>query len=188
MFSVLITLLFVAIPLVTLVTVPNHGVVGLATFVALIAIANAVSGNVREYNSQINDLESISENEGLKDICRREADLLTKEFKLYLGTKYPTHERKIFELISQGQADNLIGVLTHLPEIKASETLIRLVTALSELNSRVFSKERKIEGLKKDMRVRMRNPYYVTCFHPMYEETPTGGDARDGLSSETERV
>jgi len=141
------------------------------TFIASVVFTIVcICNHIDAHKEQISNLESINYNRQLIEIYKRQAEEFIAEFKLYLGEKYPEHEKEIFKLISANKGDRLIDVVMSLPEIHTSETLTKLVAKVCEYRRNVYDTEDYIIQNKRDMRVRKRNPFLVTRFLPMYED------------------
>lgn len=120
---------------------------------------------------QISNIEKIEEHVGRRIIFAEQRDELITQAVLYLGQTYPEHEKELFKMISEKNSEAVVNILTALPEIKSADTLKELVNTLRSLHGNVYSEDLKIEGLKRRIRIRSRNPWLLQCIIPKYEET-----------------
>ena len=103
---------------------------------------------------QLNDIEKIYEFQNKKVIYEKMAETQLIEFKRYLGEKYPDLERKIFDNLS---LTNIDIYLVQYPQIKSSETLIKLTDLINEKTSKVYECDLKIIEYKKNVSLRIKD-------------------------------
>ncbi len=115
------------------------------------------------YSNQIHDFESITEVKRVEVINQTKADSLTAQFVQHLAKEYPQHEKEVFKNISPVA---ISVYLAKYPEIKASVTLMALVEKIDQLQSDVYDQQIITEGLLKDIRFRLRNPWILSSFMP----------------------
>ena len=135
----------------------------------LFAVGNIIAQLCAMYN-QIEDIEKIEERKSDKRIYEAQRDDLVEQATLYLGNKYPEHEKEIFKMITEKGNDALVNVLMTLPDLKSAETLKSLVSTIKKLHSDVYSQDIAINKLKRKIRVRKRNPWLVRAIIPTYTE------------------
>jgi len=133
------------------------------TLLTIIAAIACLITHAAIYWNQINSIECIKECEAGEAIYKEQAEVLTGEFKLWLGEKYPDIERGIFkDLISE----NITIFAAKFPEIKSSETIMDLVSRINGLQNNVYSKKLNIERHRKKIRVAKRNPWIIRKIIP----------------------
>lgn len=68
---------------------------------------------------------------------------LIKEFKFYLGEKFPELEKELHKNISSNSSD--ISIILKYPEIKSSDVLVKLTKEIGESIKNVYEHEKDIE-------------------------------------------
>ncbi len=139
----------------------SGGVVLIAIAVFLVAIGFVATGV--EYVSQVDDFENVKKFQKVELIYQDKAGVLTQEFAKYLAEKYPKHEKDIFNKISP---DKVGLYLVKYPELRASDTMLALVSQINKLQSDVYDQRVKVEQALQQTRVRLRNPWLFTFFIP----------------------
>lgn len=149
----------------------KNGVIVLSVLAIAYLICNVISFCC-SYNNQVYDIEGITESVNKREIFKRQKVELITEAKFYLGENFMKHEKELFKLISESGKDSkaVVNFLSKFPEIRSVETLKQLVTNIQGLHRNVYNKELEIEELKKQIRVRSRNPYMIRCILPTYKE------------------
>lgn len=146
---------------------------GFATFFTIVAIAYLIANIVsffQIHQKQVKNIEMIEEHINKKRIYEEERDEIVEQAKLYLGEKYPDHEKELFEIMASRDNNSIINILPAFPEIKTSEVLTSLITKIQSLHRNVYSEDHRIEELKRAIRVRKRDIYTMNWFLPTYEE------------------
>lgn len=147
----------------------RNNFIGISLFLATVyLVANIISFRCNVYN-QIEDIEKIEESRNNKTIYEGQRDELISQVTLYLGEKYPEHEKELFRLIAEKNSEAVVTLLGAFPEIKSADVLKKLVSDVQKLHGYVYGQDIKIEKLKRQIRVRKRNPYILRCFLPTYE-------------------
>lgn len=118
-------------------------------------------------HKQINDIEEIGEKKGTKLIYEKQRDELISQATLYLGEKYPEHEKELFKLIAEKNSEAVVNLLGAFPEIKTADMLKTLVGKIEKLHGNVYYQDTEIEKLKRKIRVRKRNPYMIKYLLPI---------------------
>lgn len=96
-------------------------------------------------------MQKMGENVNRKTIFAKQRDDLLTQATLYLGEKYPEHEKELFRMISEKNNEELANILVTLPEIKSAETLKELVSTIKQLHGRVYGEELKNEKFKREL-------------------------------------
>lgn len=117
---------------------------------------------------QIDDIETIAQYKGQKVIYAKKRDELITQATLYLGEKYPEHEKELFKMISEKNNAAVVNILAALPEIKSADTLKSLVETITKEHGNVYYQDIQIETLKKKIRIRSRNPWLLQSIIPKY--------------------
>ena len=139
---------------IILLTILGFMVVEIVFFVvATILVFVFISIQYAYSANQLNDIEKIYELQGKKGIYEKMAENQLIEFKKYLGEKYPDLEQKIFDNISP---TNIDIYLVQYPQIKSSETLIKLTSLIDEKTSKAYECDLKIEEYKKSISLRIK--------------------------------
>lgn len=128
----------------------SMGVVA-AIFVGISLLVTAVA-----YSNQISDSENITKFERLEQIYEVRADALSQQFATYLADLYPEHERNIFESI---KPEGIDIYLVKYPNLRASETIIELITQIRSLQDDRYAQQIEREKTLKTMRFRKRDPW-----------------------------
>jgi len=127
--------------------------------------------NFSEVSEQIKDIEEIEEyKERKKVFIRRRNDLLS-QVVLYLGDKYPAHEKEIFKLISEKNNEAAVTLVTAIPELRTVDAFKELVNKLQEYNGRIYDQDLAILRCKRRIRVRKRSPWLTQYLFPSYDDT-----------------
>lgn len=132
-------------------------------FSVITSIINLVS-NACMYFEQVVRIEGIEESKAREIIYKEKAVMLTDEFKIWLGEKYPDIERNIFKTLIP---TNVSIVATSFPEIKSSEVIMDLVSRINELQSKIYSEKLMIEKYRKGIRIAKRNPWIIKKMIPI---------------------
>lgn len=115
------------------------------------------------YSDQISDSENITKFERLEKIYEVRADALSQQFATYLADIYPEHERNIFESI---KPEGIDIYLVKYPDLRASETIIELITQIRSLQDDRYAQQIEREKVLKIMRFRKRNPWIFNFVIP----------------------
>ena len=119
---------------------------------------------------QLDAIERVTEQRNKKLIYVSQRDELIEQATGYLG-KYPEHEKELFKLISAKNPGATISFLGALPEIKSADVLKTLVLDVQQFHSSVFTQDLRIEELKREIRVRARNPFFILGYAmPSYKD------------------
>lgn len=119
--------------------------------------------NAGIYVSQVQDIEQITKYEANKVVYETRATDLTERLSILLETKYPDHERKIFENLTP---DNAELVFVAYPQLRAIEGFSKLADQIKGLRDRIYAQDVKIEEKRRAIRVRGRNIFYLTFLLP----------------------
>lgn len=131
---------------------------------SVLASIIALAANACIYFEQVTRIESIEESKAREDIYKEKAEVLTGEFKVWLGEKYPDIEKGIFKNL---MPVNISMVATVFPEIKSSETIMNLVSRINEMQNKIYSEKLTIEKYKKGIRITKRNPWIIRRMIPI---------------------
>lgn len=174
MIGILINLLILLVPgiiyLLSPASVGTTNVIVIFSVVAVIYTAVNIGVFCSAIYNQIEDIEKITEARNRKTIFERQRDELISHATLYLGEKFPEHERELFKLIAEKNSQAVVNLLSAFPEIKSADMLKDLVKNVQAQHGKVYYEERAIEELKRKIRIRKRNPYTLGCLIPTYEE------------------
>ena len=177
MIGLLINAVFFLIPLVLYAaTGCTDLTIGLTVVAGLYTIGNGIVQGSAMYD-QIADIEKIEENTGKKAIYVQQRDGLVAQATLYLGEKFPEHEKEIFRLIAEKNGEAMVNVLAAMPEIKSAGALKDLVNTIKTLHENVYEQDLRIEKLKRQIRVRSRNPWLLQRVIPSYSEQEVKHDS-----------
>jgi hypothetical protein len=121
---------------------------------SVVILAITIFLNAGVYVNQVGDIESIKRLESNKVLLKQKSDILTKEFKTYLGEKYPDLEERIFSKMSATAAQ---VYLVQYPELQSSKVFINLVAEIKDLQKDIFNQDLEIQKKQKDIRVRDTN-------------------------------
>ncbi len=127
------------------------------------AIVNLVA-NAAMYLGQVENIEKIPEAEARQAIFVEKANALTGEFKMWLGKEYPDVEKEIFKSLTPATISIFAAKF---PEIKSSETIMNLVSRISDLQSSIYREKLDIEGSKRRIRITKRNPFILNRIIPI---------------------
>lgn len=130
----------------------------LCFFFIFVVIVNAVG-----YTNQINDIEQIEKIEANKVIFEVRANDLTERLSVLLETKYPEHERAIFENLTP---DNAELVFVAYPQLRAIEGFTKLADQIKGLRDKIYAQDVKITEHEKEIRVRDRSIFLLTWLLP----------------------
>ncbi|MFC1756953.1 hypothetical protein ACFLZC_02250 [Patescibacteria group bacterium] len=133
------------------------------TFVTIVFFVVGLLASVEGYQCQVRDLEDIVKLKQIEVIYKTKAEALTAEFVKHLAKTYPEHEKDIYEKISP---DKVTFYLAKYPELKASDTLITLVSRINELQTDVYNQQIMVEEKSRNIRVRLRSPWLFTFVIP----------------------
>jgi len=122
-------------------------VLSLAMFIIAFCI------QIGKYYSQVDSIERIEKIKKDKISYQEESVQLIEEFKLYLAEMYPQHEKTIFESI---KPENVTAYMIKYPDIKSSETLIKLCEEIKRLVGNIYSSDRQINQQEWYIKVRKR--------------------------------
>lgn len=134
-----------------------------------ISIAILAAGfifQLANYSRQISDGEELAKIERFEEIYQKKADALTKQFAYYLADIYPDHEKNIFEDISPEGIDIY---LVKYPELRASETIVHLVSEIKILQNDFYNQQLAREEVIRDMLYKIKSPWIVQWFMPDVE-------------------
>jgi uncharacterized protein YsxB (DUF464 family) len=121
-----------------------------------------------EYSCQISDGEELVKIGNFEEIYTNKSDVLTQQFAGYLADIYPEYEKNIFESISP---DGIDLYLVKYPEIKASETIMLLVSEIRMLQGDIYDQQLERAQVVRNMSYREKSPWIVQWFMP-YVEIP----------------
>lgn len=141
--------------------------------IAIVYLVGNLTGFCISYCEHVKNIEEITERKKKKKIYEKQRDELIQHATLYLGDKFPEHEKELFKLIVEKNSEAVVNLLGVFPEIKSGEVLKDLVKRMQRLHGYVYEEELAIEHLKKDIRCRKRNPYILKCILPEYKEETT---------------
>ena len=133
------------------------------TVTALFLVTVGLLISTAAWHAQIDHIEDIKKFAKIEAIYQAKADSLTAEFAKHLAEAYPKHERDIYEKISPEQAAIYFAKY---PELKASDTLMKLVENINELQSAVYAQKVHTEETSKKIRVNLRSPLLFTFMIP----------------------
>lgn len=133
------------------------------TFAVLFLLFGSLLPTGIAYVRQVEDIENVKRLTNLEGVYASQAEDITGKIKEYLAEQYPQHERAIFEGLSP---DALLIYLARYPELKASATLVNLAENVKQLREKIYAQQVAKEGVLKDVRVRERNPWYLTFVLP----------------------
>ncbi|OGZ30675.1 MAG: hypothetical protein A2931_02035 [Candidatus Niyogibacteria bacterium RIFCSPLOWO2_01_FULL_45_48] len=136
---------------------------GILAMIGMIFVLLAFIFTGAEYYYQLSDIENIKKFQEIESVYKKKADDLSAEFAGYLAQKYPEHEKKIFDKIGP---ENVQIYLVKYPEIRASETIMKLVEHINKLQSDVYDQQVKMAGARKSIRLRLRNPWILNFVLP----------------------
>lgn len=131
--------------------------------VAFIICCVGFIGTLHAYSDQISDTEDLTKFRNIEGVYEDRANTLTAQFETYLQDVYPEHERGIFDQISP---DSIDIYLAKYPELKASETILELVTQIRSLQDDRYDQQIEREKILKKMRYRTQNPWIFSSFVP----------------------
>ena len=134
--------------------------------VSMIILAAGFVFQLANYSKQISDGEELVKIGKFEDIYQKKADALTKQFAYYLVDIYPDHEKAIFENISPEGIDIY---LVKYPELKASETIVHLVSEIKMLQNDYYSQQLAREEVIRVMSYRTKSPWIIQWFMPNVE-------------------
>jgi len=105
------------------------------------------------YYNQVTGIEYIEEcNDNIK-IYKEQADEVLSEIKLHLIDKYPEHELKIFEKITNKTYDILA---VKYPELKTDEVFKKYIDSLIKYKDNIYHAKKAINRHKRELRIRER--------------------------------
>lgn len=133
---------------------------GLAIFFLVIMIL----ANTFGFYDQVTAQEKVKQSIGVERIYNRRANDLIPQFKSLLAEEYPAYEAKIFGEINNTTA--AVNFLGRYPEIKASETIIKLVDQIRDLRDSIYAQAIYRQDLQQQIRSRGRNPWLLTGLMP----------------------
>ncbi len=129
---------------------------GVLVVIGIISVLIAFISTGIVYYDQLSDIEDVKKFQEVESIYKKKADALSAEFAGYLAQKYPEHEKEIFNKIGP---EKVQFYLVKYPEIRASETITKLVGHINKLQSDVYNQQVKRAEAKKNIRLRSRNPW-----------------------------
>lgn len=135
-------------------------------FFSFIAVALVIIGflvSSIEWAEQISDFEDVKKFQKVEAIYQSKAEVLTAEFAKHLAETYPEHEKNIYDKISP---DKVSMYFAKYPELRTSDTLVALVEHINKLQSDVYDQQIKAEQMLKNIRFRLRNPWFYTFMIP----------------------
>jgi hypothetical protein len=127
-----------------------------ATFVVLSIIGFVFSliVQIARYWMQSDNIEEYAEMKADIEVYKRQCSDLLAEVKLYLIDKFPEHELKVFDKITNNTASFLA---TDYPELKSDETFKQAVDSIMSYKNKVYNTERKINGKVREIKARKRS-------------------------------
>jgi hypothetical protein len=143
----------------------RFGVTILTVFAIIIFIISVIFQLVN-YSTQISDGEELSKIEKFEEIYQNKADVLTQQFAGYLADIYPEYEKNIFESISP---DGIDIYLVKYPEIKASDTIMLLVSEIRKLQDDIYNQQLEKAVVVRNMLYREKSPWVIQMFMPDVE-------------------
>ena len=137
--------------------------IGFVVFASMCSIIT-LAVNAAIYCEQVNNIENIEEAIAKEVIYKEKATVLTAEFKLWLGEKYPEIEKSIFsDLIPSSVSVFAVSF----PEIKSSGTIMLLVNKINALQISIYAQKLNVERFKRNIRVNKRNPWVIRKMMPI---------------------
>ena len=118
------------------------------------------------YSFQIRDGEELVKIEKFEEIYQKKSDILTTKFSYYLANVYPEYEKNIFESISPEVIDIY---LVKYPELKASETIMLLVSEIRMLQNDYYNQQLERAEVIRIMSYRKKSPWVIQWFMPNVE-------------------
>jgi hypothetical protein len=126
--------------------------------VSVVWLFASFANNLLYYTDQIKRFEGIRRDLKRVGLCMtKQADLLS-EFKIYLADKYPELEKEIFKLITESQSD--VHMILSYPELKSSETLLKLVKQINKLAEEVYTGKSSLEFEYAEVRFYNKNMWF----------------------------
>lgn len=108
---------------------------------------------VSKFYAQVKDVESVLEQQQNRKIYVRRAKEYIDEFKVYLAETYPKYEKELFKVI---KPENVTAFMIKYPDIKANETITKLVKMISRLKDSYYECDVAVNKLNKKIRLRKR--------------------------------
>lgn len=130
---------------------------------------------VSKFYVQTKAVETVLEQQQNRKIYVRRAKEYIDEFKVYLAETYPKYEKELFKVI---KPENVTAFMIKYPEIKANETIVKLVNTISRLKDSYYECDVKVNELNKEIRLRKRTMFlFCLPILPAYtEQVPVPGD------------
>ena len=113
----------------------------------------SLGNQISRWYWQAHDIERCKEEKKDKITYQKEAKQVLDSFKMYLADIYPEHEKSIFKTL---KPDNVTIFMTKYPEIKSDKTLVALCNEIKSANSKIFTCDRVVNKLERQMAVRRR--------------------------------
>lgn len=104
-----------------------------------------------DYYMHIADQETVAAQDNLLEIYRDRQERLVEDFRATLAHEYPEHELGVLE--------GLEGALAVYPQLRASETVMKLVEQQRSLEDAVVEIRERRESTLRSLRVRARSPW-----------------------------
>jgi len=158
-----------------LFSVPGGSGSDVAFIFSLLAGSVVTAGNLIfnlcALSEQNRDIESIEEYKERKKVFTHRRDELLSQAVLYLGEKYPEHEKEIFKLIYEKNNEAAVTLISSIPELKTADAFKGLVNKLQNYHGEVYDQELSILRYKKNIRVRKRSLWLFQWLIPSYDDT-----------------
>lgn len=133
-----------------------------------IVLMIALLTQIGKYYWQVHDIEEVVEQKQNRKVYVKRAAEYIDEFRIHLAETYPKHEKKLFKLM---KPENVTAFMIKYPEIKANETITKLVDTINSLKDNYYRCDTQINKLSKQIRIRKRT-MLMTCLPilPVYKE------------------
>ncbi|PIR93608.1 hypothetical protein COT97_05735 [Candidatus Falkowbacteria bacterium CG10_big_fil_rev_8_21_14_0_10_39_11] len=163
---VLFAITFVLVRRKTEIRDRNYFVTGQLFALALLVLTVSllVSGFGRL--SQIEDQENLKFAVQAERIYTEQANEILTQAKSALVDRYPQYEK---DLMTGQKPANFLQQLMSYPEFRASETISMYVDMYSNLWANVYSTREVAAELRRNIRYRSRNPFYMGFLMPELE-------------------
>ncbi len=141
--------------------------------ISSITLAITLIIQISKFYAQVKAVESVLEQQQNRKIYVRRAKEYIDEFKVYLAETYPKYEKKLFKII---KPENVTAFMIKYPEIKANETITKLVKMISRLKDSYYECDVEANKLNKEIRLRKRTMFlFCLPILPAYtEQVPDG--------------
>jgi len=165
MISLLMTFVFYLTLIISVYLTGDFQIlIGFCVVTSVIMTIITLASHCSLYYDQIRDIETIKEKEDDKEVYKKKAEEITSELKLYLTKEYPEYEKEIMKNFS---TDNATILVNHIPNLKASDTIIEYCTQINKLQSDIYNCDLSINRERRDIRVRKRGIFILTKYLPV---------------------